>query len=149
MQNWPRSSPASAPFRLEWRPSRWPVLALLILAPLGASCVLLSGVPAPLAWPLAVLAPVWTAWRARRLWRQPARDLVLAADGEAFLDGSRVRLVGVAWRGPLAVVHLVDGQDASRRLDWWPDTLPPAARRELRLAAQRGCVSRLTRAMAP
>ena len=149
MQNWPRSSPASAPFRLEWRPSRWPVLALLILALLGASCVLLSGVPALLAWPLAILALAWGVWQARGLWRQPTRDLVLAADGEAFLDGARVRLVDEAWRGPLAVVHLVDGQDVSRRLAWWPDTLPAAARRELRLAAQRGCVSRLTRAMAP
>ena len=149
MQSSTHSSPESAPCRLDWRPSRWPVLALLILAPLAAGCALLSGVPRPLGWLLAVAALALGLRRARLLAGRRAHALVLDAEGGAALDGAAVRAWQVAWRGPLAIIELVDAQGRRCWLDWWPDTLAAQARRELRLAGQRARAARHTPPMAP
>ena len=45
--------------------------------------------------------------------------------------------VNVRWRGPLATLEGRDPAGKLRRLAWWPDTLPPPARRALRLATDR------------
>lgn len=149
MQSSTHSSPESAPFRLEWRPSRWPVLALLILAPLAAACALASGVPRVPAWLLAVAALAWGLRQARRQLRRQAHVLVLDTEGGAALDGAVVQAWQVGWRGPLAIVHLVDADGASHSLDWWPDTLCAQSRRELRLAGRRGDAARHARPVAP
>lgn len=149
MPNSPGSSPASAPFRLEWRPSRWPSLALLALAPLAAACVLASGVPLRAGAALAGIALAWGLWQAWAQRRQSRHLLVLDADGGALFDGVRVQAWQVRWRGPLAVVELVDDDGRRWRLAWWPDTLPPVARRELRLATRRGRASLYTSPVAP
>jgi len=148
MPNSTRSSPASGPCRLEWRPSRWLLAALLILALLAPVSVLASGLPRAWAWPLALAALGWGIASVRRQARRPVRRLVLAADG-GELDGHALRGWSVAWRGPLAFVRAVDGQGRCHRLAWWPDTLPPAARRELRLAALARPASREAAAVAP
>ncbi len=137
MPNSPRSSNGSAPCRLEWRPSRWPVLALLVLAPSAAACALLSGVPPLAGAVLAVAALAWGGWQARAYRRLPVRQLVLEATGGAVLDGTRMSEWRLAWHGPLAVMRLRDGPGDCMHLAWWPDTLPAPARRELRLAARR------------
>lgn len=149
MPSSPNSSPASAPFRLEWRPSRWPVLALLVLAPFSAACVLLSGIPPLPARLLAGAALAWGLWQARSQARRQPHALVVDADGVAILDGCAVQRWKVHWRGPLAFAHLVDVAGRRHTLAWWPDTLPAAARRELRLAARRGHASLHTPPMAP
>jgi toxin CptA len=42
----------------------------------------------------------------------------------------------VRWRGPLAFLRWRDPDGRARRLVFWPDTLPAAARGELKLALQ-------------
>lgn len=136
-----RSSSASAPCRLEWRPSRCVIGALLVLGVFGAISILASGMPVRLAWPGAVLALVWGAWLAWREAHRPARQLTWPADdAPVTLDGEALQLPELRWRGSLAFLswHDDSGRHRSRYLSWWPDTLPPPARRELRLAAGNG-----------
>ena len=156
-----RLSSASATCRLEWRPSRLIAGWLASLAMLCPICLLASGLPRWLAWPLALAA---AAWGLRLAWREAGRAprwLVLAdratgpGDGIAShagpdtLDGRPLARCEIAWRGPLAFVHAVDDAGRHQRLAWWPDTLPAARRRELRLAAAARGASRHGRPMAP
>lgn len=145
-----RWSNASAPCRIEWRPSRWLAGAILVLAALAAFSVTTSEMPRPLAWPLAALALAWGGWHARRELRQPRREWVFPGnDAPVLLDGEPVQAVQVQWRGPLAFVHWRGRDGRIGRLSWWPDTLPAAQRRELRLAALPGEATRPRPAMAP
>ncbi|WP_238389770.1 hypothetical protein [Pseudoxanthomonas koreensis] len=143
--------PGSAPFRLEWRPSRWLLAALLALSLLAPLSVLGSELAPALAWPLALAAAghgLRLAWT--EAGRAPRR-LVLAAGGSGtdLLDGKPLRACHVGWRGPLAFVHAIDRDGRSHRLAWWPDTLPAPLRRELRLAMAARMASRRVRPMAP
>ena len=154
MRSCPLSSPTSAPCRLEWRPSRWLLAALLILVLLAPLSVLGSDLPRGFAWPLALAAG---ACAMRSAWREAGRAprlLVLAATTAAqmppdTLDGRPMHACRISWRGPLAFVHVVDRQGRAERLVWWPDTLPPARRRELRLAVAARAASRRDPPMAP
>jgi len=133
-----RSSIASVPCRLEWRPSRQLGAALWLLALLAPFCVLASDLPPDWAWPLAVLAGlvgIRDAWRYRR---QPARRLTIPSGrGAPTCDAERIERLLVHWRGPLAFLCWRDGDGRSRRLVFAPDILPAPARRELKLALQR------------
>ena len=113
----PHWSNTSAPFRLEWRPSRWVTGALLALAVLAPLAVLASEMPPAAAWPLAAIACVWGLVRARREWRRPP----------CVLDWPPSEGTTGQWRGPLLFVR-----GPGIRLSWWPDTLDAATRRELR-----------------
>jgi toxin CptA len=53
------------------------------------------------------------------------------------------------WRGPLAFLRWRDSDGRMHRLAWWPDVLPVAARRELRLAALDGAGAVPAASMAP
>ena len=119
--------------QLPWRPSRWVVWTLRSFGPLGAFSLLVSDLPLTLGWPAAafVLAIAWRA--ARREARRPGHLLTIAADGRACLDGQPLDRARLQWRGPLAFLQWRDGRRL-RALSWWPDTLPPDVRRELRLA---------------
>ena len=108
----------SARFRLEWRPSRWLVGALALIAVLAPFAVLQSELPRPWAWLLAADAAVWGLWLAWREARKPPRSL------EWPLPGATL-----AWRGPLLFLRA-----PGLRLAWWPDTLDAATRRELRVS---------------
>ena len=145
-----RWSNASAPCRLEWRPSRWLAGAVLVLAALAAISVLASEMPRIAAWPLALLA---LGWGVRQAWlglRQPRREWVFpGGDGQILLDGEPAETVQVQWRGPLAFVRWRDSDGRIERLAWWPDTLPAARRRELRLAAGQGEAAPRRPMMAP
>lgn len=137
MQNSTHWSSTSAPCRLEWRPSRWVTGALIALALLAPSCVLQSGMPRVVAWPLAMLAGAWGAWSAWRERHRPSR--VFEFGGRpvgASLDGEALAAARIAWRGSLAMLHWRDGEGREGRLAWWPDTLPGDARRRLRLHCQ-------------
>jgi len=151
MPSSPISSLRSAPCRLEWRPSRWLLAALGLLAILAPLSVLGSGLPRPLAWSLAPIAAALALWQVRREAGRAPRSLVLATGsaGTDSLDGEPLRACDVTWRGPLAFVHAVDRDGRDVRLAWWPDTLPAPRRRELRLAVAARAASRRDRPMAP
>ncbi|GAA5074916.1 hypothetical protein [Lysobacter panacisoli] len=134
MPNSLRSSNASAPCRLEWRPSRWLIVALFALGILAALAVLTCEMPMPCAIPLAIGAIGQGIWSARREARRPRYWLVIAPTGQATLDGQALAAWSVQWRGPLAFLRYREASGQRGRLCWWPDTLPSPARRELRLA---------------
>lgn len=145
-----RSSSASASCRLEWRPSRWLLATLALIALLAAFSVLESEMPRPAAWPLALLALGYGAWTIRREAGRPTREFVFPGNASpVLLDGQPVEGAAVHWRGPLAFVRWRGRDGRVERLAWWPDTLPAAKRRELRLAAGTGDTTREHRVMAP
>lgn len=135
----PSSSNASLPCHIEWRPSRWLVGALCVLAALAAASVLASGLPATPKPLLAGLVALAGLVRARR--EALRRPLLLAWQGETLVVadavGRRLRLTSPQLReqGPLLRIQArtADGRRWSR--SWWPDTLAGPDRRRLRLAA--------------
>ncbi|MFT4196413.1 MAG: hypothetical protein QM601_00630 [Pseudoxanthomonas sp.] len=151
MRNWHGSSHASAPCRLEWRPSRWLAGALMALGLLAGVAVLACNLPAPLAWLLAPALAIHGGLSARRLLRAPPAVLVLAAtrEGVCTLDGVPLATLRVQWRGPLAFLTCTTRDGTRTRLAFWPDTLPAPARRELRLAAGGPAASPGAAGMAP
>ena len=135
----PHSTPwssASVPCRLEWRPSAWLTAALAVLGVLSSSAVVASGMPRALAWPLALAALAHGTRLARREARRPRRAWRIPAAGATSLDGVAVADMDVSWRGPLVFLRWRDPGGRCQHLAWWPDTLPPSRRRELRLALQ-------------
>lgn len=135
MPNSIRSSNDCAPCRLDWRPSRWLIVSLVVLGALGACSALASEMPRIAAVPLAVMSlcqGTWLAWRASR---QPLRQLVWPFEGAPQIDGVPIGEAVLRWRGPLAFLQWRDRDGRVRRLAWWGDTLPVQARRELKLAA--------------
>ncbi len=151
------SSSASADFRraspccrLEWRPSRWLLTALALLAALAAVSILASEMPRPMAWPLAVAALVHGALAVRRERARPRRSFVLrGGQSPVLVDDIPVAGFDLQWRGPLAFASWRDGAGRRQRAAWWPDTLPPTRRRELRLAAPVPSAARRRASMAP
>ena len=122
-----RSSIASVPCRLEWRPSRW----------LGA-----------MSWALALLACVIERLRAECAAENhvtvyvPNAPLTPLAEGVqcdtcAGLDGAPIVDLRFGWRGPLAFACWRDGTGRSHRASWWPDTLDAGMRRELKVVMLR------------
>ena len=133
-----RSSIASAPCRIEWRPSRWAGAMLLSLAALAPFSLLVSDLPQAWAWPLALAACTVGVINARRYRRlQPCALLIPGGHGQPACDGRTMHELQVEWRGPLAFLRWRDPDGRVRRLAFWPDTLPAASRRELRLATLR------------
>jgi toxin CptA len=110
------------------------VAALLLLSVLAPFAVLASEMPRPAAWPLALVAAAFGLRTAHREARRPPRRLELPAGaGRALLDGVPLADAALAWRGPLAFLRWRDAAGRRGRLAWWPDTLPPAERRVLKL----------------
>jgi len=122
------------PLRLAWRPSRLLRCVLALLGTCACVALWLSEMPSPVALTAMPLVILFTVVRILREHRAPRRELVIDATGIAHLDDVRLDAPGLQWRGPIAFLHWREGR-RTRRLVWWPDTLPPAARRELRLAA--------------
>lgn len=141
-------SPSSASFRLDWRPSAWLISGLPVLSALAALSVLLSGLPSALIWPSAILALAYGAVLSRREALKAPVALELDAQS-VLLDDDPVEQFRVFWRGPLAFARFRDADGRLQRLVWWPDTLDPATRRELRLALPREPTARGRRSVAP
>lgn len=132
-----RSSNASAPCRCDWVPSRWLTAALIVLALLAPCSLLASDLPPIAALPLALLAGGRGVREVHLHRSQPPRALVIPAGaGEARCDELPMASLRVRWRGPLAFLRWRDPDGRARRLVFWRDTLPAAARRELKLALQ-------------
>ena len=129
-----RLSSASATCRLEWRPSRLITAWLFSLVALSPVCLLASGLPRWLAWPLAVLAMLHALREGHRYRASPHRLLTIRAEGPLCVDGAMVERWRLHWRGPLAFVAWRDADGRRHALGFWPDTLGRAGRRELRLA---------------
>ena len=145
-----RLSNVSVSCRLEWRPSRWVIGALLALGLLAAFAVLASAMPRLAAWPLAVSAMAYGLRRAWKEWRSPQVALFFPGNElPVMLEGLSIDKAEVRWRGPLAFLRWRDRQGRRQRLSWWPDTLPVASRRELRLAASSLEAARQHRQVAP
>lgn len=138
MANSRRSSNASVPCRIEWRPSRWLGAMLWSLAFLAPFSLIATDLPPSVAWPLALVAGAWAVLDARRYRAIAARRLTIPAGrAEASCDGERIGALRVGWRGPLAFLCWRDAQGRRHRVSFWPDTLPAGMRRELRIAMQR------------
>ena len=144
-----RSRPGTDTGAIAWRPSRWLLAALVLLTLLAPIAILASEMPRIAAWPLAVVACAYGTVLVRREVRRPARMLCFAGNGRVEVDGEGVDGFELAWRGPLAFARWRDTDGRMQRLAWWPDTLPPAARRELRLAAPETGPARRAASMAP
>ena len=142
------SSSASAPCRLELRASPLLVAALALLAASAAFAVLASEMPRAAAWPLAAAALAHGAWLALREARRDARQLVIDGEGRGSVDGRPVGGLQVRWRGPIAFLQWSNG-DGRHRHVFFPDTLPAARRRELRLAAPAPAAARRAASVAP
>lgn len=134
-----RSSSASASFPPErhaiaWRPSRWVIGALLLLSMLAPFAVLASEMPRVAAWPLAAVAAIAGLRAARHEARKlPLCFEIAVGQGRAMLDGTPLAEATLSWRGSLAFLRWRDEGGGHGRLSWWPDTLPPAQRRVLKL----------------
>lgn len=159
----PRSSRASARFRttdpasaaagsaaitLHWRPSRLLAFTLVLLGLAGAAGLLASDLQPPLSWFTAPVAVVEGLRLARGHLRRKPRSLVRAGDG-LTLDGQMLRAPVLHDRGPVVVLHARLDDGAAARLAWFPDTLPPGLRRELRLAVAAAAPRTADGAMAP
>jgi len=108
--------------------------SLVVLAPLS---LIASDLPRVAAWPLAVAAMAWAIFDARRYRSMAVRQLTIPAGrGAATCDGERIDGLRAYWRGPLGFLHWRDGHGRRRHASFWPDTLPAALRRELKLAMQ-------------
>ena len=140
---------ASVPCRIDWRPSRWLLAALLGLTLAAPVAVIASEMPRPLAWVLAVAALLQGLRVARREWSRPRRSLLFTADGRLLVDEAEAVAVDLEWRGPLAFLCWRDASGRRQRLAWWPDTLPSRWRRELRLAVSRLPAAREGPSVAP
>ncbi|HYG04983.1 MAG TPA: hypothetical protein VD865_01065 [Stenotrophomonas sp.] len=136
MRRRPLSSNASSPCRLEWRPSRWVPGALGTAAVLGNFSLQWSALPQGLAAVAGALLGLIALLQAWAWMRQPPRHLIVPwGQVPASVDGLPVATLQVQWRGPLAWVSWRRGPRRRTCLLFCPDTLPPARRRELRLAA--------------
>ena len=140
---------ASAPCRIDWRPSRALAAALILLSLAAPAAVLASEMPRAAAWLLSAAALVHGAWLAARDWRRPPRRLLFTGDGRLLVDGEEAAAPCLRWRGPLAFLSWRDGAGRVQRLAWWPDTLPPSRRRALRLAFARLPAAPYTPSVAP
>ncbi|GAA5008272.1 hypothetical protein [Pseudoluteimonas lycopersici] len=121
---------------------------MILLGLLAGLSLLASNLSAGIAWPAALFALAWGFWLARRERRRAPIRLTWRADGVLFVDGVRVERPRLQWRGSLAFLDWRESGKA-RRLAWWPDTLPAAGRRELRLAAMAAEAARRQARVAP
>ncbi len=136
-----RSWSESSICRIDWQPSRWLVAALIALTLLSAASIGLSDASAGMKWLGALLALGHGLRLAHREWRRPRLTLAWAGGAApARISVARVPVelarVRVEQRGTMAVLWGHDRDGRCHRLVWWPDTLPSAERRQLRLAAQ-------------
>lgn len=106
--------------------------SLALLAPFA---VVHSAMPAAIAWPLAASALAWGLWALLCEACKSARRFELGAGGNATLDGRPLAAATFQWRGPLLFLHWRMANGQGGRLSWWPDTLAPGKRRELRMTA--------------
>ena len=134
------SSNAYSTCRIDWRPSQMFLIALASLCVLATGSLWLSALPVPLAGMATLGLLGHGIWRHRHESTRPAFALAWnSSENTAELNFGRrsqsLSDVRVLQRGPLAALQGRDELGRRKRYVWWPDTLPAAARRQLRLAA--------------
>ena len=149
-----RLSNGSQHCRIDWRPSWWPLAAVLLLTVAAPVAVLNSALVTAIAWPLALLALAAGIATFLRERRRPACVVVIRAGvgGGAMqtrVDGVPVDPARLQWRGPLAFLSWRTASGRRATLAWWPDTLGPVERRELRLASLAATATAHAPSMAP
>jgi toxin CptA len=140
--------------RLEWRPSRWLLGGLLLLAVFAIVSLWMSALP---AWACAVGSVLIAAHALLGLRREQRRapvqiawsggDSPVVIETPALPDGHKeqvvrsaeFRFVGLNVRAGLVVLTVADERGRRFRWAWWPDTLDARGRRALRLAASVRC----------
>jgi len=123
--------------------------ALLGLSLLAAVALLNCDLELHLAWPLAIAVLLLGAHQVRAEARKPARQLLLPSPPAPMcVDGVSVQGPVLLERGPLLLLRWHQGRQCHQLL-FWPDTLPRARRRELRLAVRAHGVSRRPASVAP
>ena len=133
-------SRSSSSFLIDWRPSRQLQMAQAALALLAALSLALSALPRVAVGLGTVAIVLYAAFGIRRLARVPAQVLRIADDGSwaVLLSASATPQlfseVQLGVRGPMAWLRARDRAGRCRQWNWWPDTLPTGARRQLRLA---------------
>ena len=106
--------------------------SLIAIGVLGGAGLFLSDLPVGAAIALAPAVAAWGAVLARRSMRMDPVGFVLGSDGRVHVDGVCVGELALAWQGPLTRIQWRDGARRAR-LVAWPDVIPAAQRRELRL----------------
>jgi toxin CptA len=134
-----RSSNASLPSRIEWRPSRLLQAVLCALGLLAAAAVAISGLPAAVRLGLGVLILAYTAHVILHERRRPRLTLHWHGGdaGIALGQGEVTQVLGelcLHRRGAVLQLAFRDAQGKRRTLVWWPDTLNAEQRRALVLA---------------
>jgi toxin CptA len=143
MSNSQRWCESSVPCSLEWRRSFWAVVALLGMTILAVCSVLMSGLSGVLRGLLIPFCCFYGIGLILSEWRRAPRRLVLGSGSvPAMLDGVPLRTMHLYERGPWVCVRARDMDGRRHCLVWWPDTLSPARRRELRLAVNAQTASR-------
>jgi len=123
--------------------------AIILLGMLGAIAALNCDLEPPHAGPLALAALLWAAGLVWREQRRPTKILLIPQGPRpAPLDGLVLDTLQLQERGPLAVLRWQAGKQRGALL-FWPDTLPRACRRELRLAVRDHTISRNAETVAP
>ncbi len=154
------SSNASLHCRLEWRPSRWLLVGMAVLALLAIASLWLSALPAPACIAGSAAIVVYALYRMRHeMRREPAVIAWAGGDAPVMVEtgmpeadvvqpgvvqrevaeqGARsneFRFAALNFRAGLVVMSLTDQRGRRSRWVWWPDTLDARGRRALRLAA--------------
>lgn len=134
-------SRSSSSFLIDWRPSRLLCAAHAVLALLAGFSLFLSALPQLACWLGALVVALCAGRSIRRLASRPAQVLRIAEDGSwavLLCVGQPPRLYSPARlgiRGPMAFLRVRDSAGGSVQWNWWPDTLPAEARRQLRMAS--------------
>lgn len=141
------SSNASLPCRLEWRPSRWLLGSVLLLAVLAILSIWLSALPSWACMFGSVSIVAYGAYRLRyELRRAPVQIAWAGGDAPIVVEhaverggrSAEFRFVSLTIRAGLVELCVADERGRRSRWVWWPDTLDARGRRSLRLAASIG-----------
>ncbi|MGH8054339.1 MAG: hypothetical protein ACREP4_10510 [Stenotrophomonas sp.] len=125
------------------------IAAISLLGLLGAIAALNCDLGPHQAWPLAVTSVVWAGVLVRKEWRRPLQRLLIPQPpSPARLDDLPLEALELLERGPLLILRWRTAK-ARGVLLFWPDSLPRARRRELRLAVRAHAVSRNAETVAP
>ncbi|AXI82866.1 hypothetical protein FUT69_08840 [Xylella taiwanensis] len=110
------------------------MVALFALTLLACIALVRCDVGTTLRWIGIFLVACGGAWELRCVACQPCCALLIP-DGNvpALVDGMLVVDLRVSWYGPLVTVSWCVPDSRRMRLLFWPDILPAAMRRELRL----------------
>ncbi|HMB57320.1 MAG TPA: hypothetical protein VKM35_08945 [Arenimonas sp.] len=140
--------------RIDWRRSRLFCAGLSLMIALALVSIWLSALPAWLMYLTALMSIAHGLFVLRREWQRPDGTVLIRSDDDVALlnfgaGAESWHGVTIRFRGPVGSLTGCDGNGRHRHLRWWPDTLPAASRRNLRLVADRQAQASLRAAALP